>query len=120
VLLRSRGAEVHTCESADEARDVIERVRPDVIVSDIGMPGENGYAFIRSVRARDEHRIPALALTGFASRQDAEEALRAGFDEHLAKPVRTDVLVAKLRELMDRVGASPAPGHGALRDAAPG
>jgi PAS domain S-box-containing protein len=116
VLLRSRGAAVHTCESAEDARRALDRVRPDVIVSDIGMPGENGYAFIRSVRARDEDRIPAIALTGFASRQDAEEAMRAGFDEHLAKPVHIEVLVAKLRDMVGLVrGASAAPDQGALR-----
>ena len=109
LLLRARGADVHICGSADEARTVLERVRPDVIVSDIGMPGEDGYAFIRSVRARGEVQIPAVALTGFASQQDVEEATRAGFDAHLGKPVRTDVLVAKLRELVDRVDSSPSP-----------
>jgi CheY-like chemotaxis protein/anti-sigma regulatory factor (Ser/Thr protein kinase) len=121
ALLEARGAEVHPCESAADARSALDRVRPDVIVSDIGMPGENGYAFIRSVRARADGQIPAVALTGFASRQDVEEAMRAGFDEHLAKPVRIDVLVATLRDMVGRgLAASADPGPGALREAAPG
>jgi CheY-like chemotaxis protein len=103
---------VHACDSAEEARRALDRVRPDVIVSDIGMPGENGYAFIRSVRARGEGHVPALALTGFASRQDAEEAARAGFDEHLAKPVLTDVLIAKLRGLVRLAQKERAPEAG--------
>lgn len=121
VLLRARGAEVHACESAADARSALDRVRPDVIVSDIGMPDENGYAFIRSVRARADGTIPALALTGFASRQDVEEAMDAGFDEHLAKPVRIDVLVARLRDMVGLGrGVSATPGPGALREAALG
>lgn len=112
VLLRARGADVHPCESAAAARSALDRVRPDVIVSDIGMPGENGYAFIRSVRARADGQIPAVALTGFASRQDVEEAMRAGFDEHLAKPVRIDVLVATLRDMVGSgLAASADPGE---------
>jgi hypothetical protein len=121
VLLRARGAEVHPCESAADATSALDRVRPDVIVSDIGMPGGNGYAFIRSVRARADGQIPAVALTGFASRQDVEEAMRAGFDEHLAKPVRIDVLVARLRDMVGRgPGASGGPGPRELREAASG
>ncbi len=108
LVLEHSGAEVHACASAAEARRVLERVRADVLVSDVGMPDETGYAFLRSVRARGGPHLPAVALTGFASRQDAEEAARAGFDEHLAKPVPAGTLVAKLRELARRSGPGAA------------
>jgi two-component system, chemotaxis family, CheB/CheR fusion protein len=68
------------------------------------MPGENGYEFARWVRARAGNYIPAIAITGFASTQDREEAARAGFDDHLAKPVNADELIAKLLHLLRRSG----------------
>src|SRR5262249_40593411 len=76
--------------------------RPDVIISDIGMPGENGYVLIRAIREREEgrrHRTLAIAMTGFAGRQDRELALRAGYDDHLAKPIEPDALCERVRAL---------------------
>jgi len=69
---------------------------PDVIVSDIGLPGVDGYQLLKSIRARsaDGARVPALALTAFARSEDRELALSAGFDEHLAKPVDPDRLLS--------------------------
>jgi len=66
------------------------------------MPGENGYALIRAIRDHEEgrsHRTFAIAITGFASRKDHEAALRAGFDEHVAKPVEADDLLDRMRVL---------------------
>ena len=99
MVLEHAGAEVHACGSAAEARRALEQARPDVIVSDIGMPGETGHAFLQWVRAQGGPRVPAVALTGFASLQDGKEAARSGFDAHLAKPVPADVLVAMLLEM---------------------
>jgi two-component system CheB/CheR fusion protein len=86
--------------SVAEALAAYDRRPPDVLVSDIGMPGRNGYDLIREVRGRDRRRgvtTRAIAITGFAALQDRSAALAAGFDEHIAKPVDPEVLVAKLR-----------------------
>ena len=101
-LLQERGAKVRAVESAAEAREAIEMRRPRLIISDIGLPGEDGYAFMRDVRARDPKRqIAALAVTAFARPEDRQQALEAGFDEHLPKPVDPD----KLLELAAKLAA---------------
>jgi CheY-like chemotaxis protein len=83
----------------------VRRVRPDMIVSDIGMPGEDGYDFIRRVRAlaADEGgRTPAAALTAFARAEDRTRALRAGYQTHVAKPVEPTELTAVVASLATR------------------
>jgi PAS domain S-box-containing protein len=102
LALEQSGALVHAASSAAEARRTLERVAPDVIISDIGMPGENGYAFLRAVRSGRDPYVLAIAISGFASKQDREEAAMAGFDDHLAKPVNADALVARLCDLLRR------------------
>jgi CheY-like chemotaxis protein len=95
------GAKVRAVASAAQARDALERAAPDVLVSDIGLPGENGYTLIRKVRAADAERgrrIPALALTAFTRPEERQEAIDAGFDEHLPKPV-------VLADVVDKVAA---------------
>jgi CheY-like chemotaxis protein/anti-sigma regulatory factor (Ser/Thr protein kinase) len=93
-LLEERGAKVRAVESAAEARDAIELRRPRLIISDIGLPGEDGYEFMRGVRASDPKRsIVALAVTAFARPEDRQQALAAGYDEHMPKPVDPDRLL---------------------------
>jgi PAS domain S-box-containing protein len=91
LTLDSRGARVHLVTSAGEALESISHDRPDVMIADIGMPQEDGYALIQTVRAQErEHshtRLPAIALTAYASTTDRDQALAAGYDLHLAKPV---------------------------------
>lgn len=90
VALEEAGAAVTAVTSVQAALAAISRVRPDVLVSDIGLPDEDGYALIRRVRereARDGGFLPALALTGFARAEDREHALDAGFQLHIVKPV---------------------------------
>jgi CheY-like chemotaxis protein len=102
TLLTQRTAEVFAGESAAEAFDLLLRERPDVLVSDIAMPEEDGYMLIRRVRAlsADEGgRIPALAVTAYAGRADRTRALEAGFDGHFAKPIDIDSLVERLVEI---------------------
>jgi signal transduction histidine kinase len=96
------GATVLCSSSAAEARVEMSRQQPDAIVSDIGMPGEDGIAFMRSLKKHAEHAlIPAIALTAYASTKDRGEALAAGYYEHVAKPVPpyqlARVIVAALR-----------------------
>ena len=85
VLVRS-GAQVRTASTVEDAiRQLIER-RPDVLLSDIGLPNEDGYALIRRVREIDGE-VPAGALTAYAGPEDRRRALEAGFHAHIAKPV---------------------------------
>ena len=79
--------------------------RPDVIVSDVGMPEADGYDLIRQVRARHSPKeIPAIALTAFARPEDRKRALLAGFQSHVAKPVDPAELVAAVASLAGRTG----------------
>ena len=96
------GAQVSTAASASEAMEVLERATPDVLVCDIGLPGEDGHALIRKVRALEAERggrIPALALTAYAGPEDRQKALAAGFDTHVPKPAAPAELVAKVAVL---------------------
>jgi PAS domain S-box-containing protein len=89
-ILGQAGAVVTVAASADEALDVLRRWRPDVLVSDIGMPGDDGYVLIRKVRAlgfEDGGQVRAVALTAYARSEDRVLALEAGFHTHIAKPV---------------------------------
>jgi CheY-like chemotaxis protein len=89
VLTRA-GADVLTAASTAEALPLIERERPDVLVSDIEMPGEDGYSLIRRVRALPAEqggRVPAVALTAYGRTQDRVQSLAAGFTMHVPKPV---------------------------------
>lgn len=88
--LESMGAKIQAVESAKTAMEVLPQFRPDVIVSDISMPGEDGYSFIKKVRALSAEsggQTPAIALTAYAGSSDADRCLQAGFQLHLPKPV---------------------------------
>ncbi|HXC40025.1 MAG TPA: ATP-binding protein [Burkholderiales bacterium] len=103
-LLEDCNGTVITASSAEEALQVLTREAPDVLVSDIGMPAEDGYAFIRRVRALDDANanIPAIALTAYARPEDRSKAFHGGFQVHLAKPVATMELIAVVRNLGKR------------------
>ena len=90
AVLRNYGAQVKICQSAREALDALPDWQPRVLVSDIGMPGEDGYDLISQVRALPPAQggaVPAMALTAYARATDREMALRAGFNTHVIKPV---------------------------------
>lgn len=100
--LESHHAIVLTAGSTPEALDVLTRERVDVVVTDIAMPGEDGYALICKIRASTDPAtasIPAIALTASARSEDRHLALRAGFQLHLAKPVGPDDLSAVIATL---------------------
>ncbi|HZS04030.1 MAG TPA: ATP-binding protein [Blastocatellia bacterium] len=112
TMLTRCGAEVTACASAAEALEVLRECRPDVLISDIGMPGEDGYDLIRKVRALGpEHGggIPALALTAYARGVDRARAISAGFQVHLAKPVDPSDLSAVVAGLVGRGGSGNKP-----------
>jgi CheY-like chemotaxis protein len=92
-------------ESAADALEKLGPVKPDFLISDIGLPGEDGYDLIRKLRSLPAEAggdIPAIALTGYVSVQDRNLALRAGYQEHLPKPVDTNRLVELLGQLASR------------------
>jgi CheY-like chemotaxis protein len=96
LLLRAHGAEATAVDTAFEALSLMESQTFDALLADIGLSGASGYRLIRAVRARpaaNGGRIPAVALTGYASPQDIAQALDSGYDWHLAKPVDPSALV---------------------------
>ena len=102
TVLQDSGAEVILAASVGEALEALQQSRPDVLVSDIGMPGEDGYALMRKIREMESVSgvsIPAVALTGYARVEDYREALAAGFQLHVAKPVRPAELIAVVASL---------------------
>jgi PAS domain S-box-containing protein len=102
LALEESGAQVRSAESVPQALAKYHAKAPDVLISDIGMPGQDGYMLIRAIREHEEghqRRTLAIAITGFATPQDRETALRSGFDEHVAKPVQIESLLERVRVL---------------------
>jgi PAS domain S-box-containing protein len=101
VILKSYGAKVAASESAQNALAILENFSPDVIVSDIAMPEEDGYSLIRKVRAMTSKlcSTPAIALTAYVGEDCAKHALTAGFQAHLAKPLDVNKLILTIYEL---------------------
>ena len=107
TILEGCGAQVTAVASAGAALAALEQVKPDVLVSDIGMPGENGYELIKKIRALEPERggkVPAVALTAYVGPKDRRRAILAGFQTHIAKPVEPDELVAVVASLGWRDG----------------
>lgn len=99
------GYEVTTVTAASEALMLVQTAAPDVILLDIGMPDMDGYTLIKTLRAmseKDGGRTPAVALTAFARSEDRRQAMLAGFDVHVAKPVEPGELVAVVSRLASR------------------
>jgi len=106
-LVAASGAKATTASSVAEALDVLARQRVDVLVSDIGLPGDDGYALIRRLREREHQQggLPAIALSAYARPEDRDRALASGFQAHVAKPVDPGELLAVIARL-----AQPAEG----------
>ena len=106
-LLEDCDAAVTTASSVQEALECLRADRPDVLISDIGMPGEDGYALIRRVRALAAERggnLPAIALTAYARSEDRTRSILAGYQMHVAKPVEPSELIATVASLAGRAG----------------
>lgn len=104
-VLVQAGAEVIECRSADEALEAVAQRRPGVLISDIEMPGQDGYSLIRKVRAQSPERggkIPAVALTAFGRPEDRIRSLTAGFNIHVSKPVDPAELIAIVASMIGR------------------
>jgi CheY-like chemotaxis protein len=102
TVLGRHGARVTAVSSGARALAEIEHVKPDVIISDIAMAGENGYDVIKKIRSLGPEKgghVPAIALTAYTGTSDRRQALLAGFQTHLAKPVEPDELLAVILSL---------------------
>jgi PAS domain S-box-containing protein len=109
IILTDRGAVVTAAANAEDALDLIAVDPPDLIVSDIGMPGTDGHEFLRRLRAAERQalasspqarRIPAIALTSFTRDADRVHAVEAGYDAHCSKPVQPMALVRQIAQLL--------------------
>ena len=116
IILGDRGAAVRCASTAQEALALLDEQRPDILISDIGMPGKDGYDLIREVRQKEaslrksangRSRVSAIALTSFSREQDRELALTCGFDAHCAKPLKPLNLV---QQILTLVGADAGKG----------
>jgi PAS domain S-box-containing protein len=106
-VLRDHDADVVTADSPAEAMAILKQQRPTVLISDIGMPGKDGYDLMRSIRAlsaEDGGETPAVALTAFARSEDRTRAMLAGYQVHISKPFEPRELVATLASLAGRTG----------------
>ncbi len=101
TVLAGKGASVSAASDAVQALAMFESCTPDVIVSDIEMPGEDGLSLIRRLRTKSGD-VPAIAVSGFAAQKDAARALDAGFDVHVPKPIEPTELVTAIRDLARR------------------
>ena len=103
VMFQQYAVDVTAVASAAEALEAIKQIKPDILISDVGLPGEDGYALIRKIRQLPPEQgglVPAIALTGYASLQDRARAFEVGYQEHTAKPVDIDNLIELVKSLI--------------------
>ncbi len=111
VLFTQFDLQITAVASVAKALAVLENARPDILISDIGMPDQDGYDLIRQIRQLPPEkggRIPAIALTGYASLQDRQLALKAGYQDHLSKPVDVNELFEIVKSIVDQTDHSKA------------
>jgi PAS domain S-box-containing protein len=105
TMLKQHGAQVSSAASAKDAFSLFCERLPDVVISDIGMPDEDGYDLIQKIRALSEKAgglTPAIALTGYATRKDRERSLASGYQQHIAKPIDQSQLVSAISSLVKK------------------
>ena len=105
IMLVQFGIEVKTSSSAQEALEILELWKPDILISDVGMPDEDGYSLIQQVRELERERggqTPAIALTGYSRAEDRSQLLAAGYQVHLSKPVELASLLDAIMSLSGR------------------
>jgi CheY-like chemotaxis protein len=105
TMLKQHGAEISSAASAKDAFTLFSEKVPDVVVSDIGMPDEDGYELLQRIRALPVEAgglTPAIALTGYATRKDRERSLSSGYQLHIAKPIEQSELVSAIAGLVKR------------------
>jgi CheY-like chemotaxis protein len=105
TMLKRYGAEVTSCSSVRLALASFEEKPPDILISDIAMPEQDGYDLLRKIRALPPERggdVAAIAVSGYATRRDRERALAGGYQLHLAKPVEQSELVSAIASIVGR------------------
>jgi len=110
TILIEAGGQVVTAASTAEAFDALPVFQPDVVISDIGMPEEDGYSFIRNLRQVDPvdgGAIPAVALTSYTRAEDRKKAMAAGFTTHIGKPVHPAELLAAVMQVVAQKVSPP-------------
>jgi CheY-like chemotaxis protein len=103
TMLESLGAIVVTAASATAAIAALQEQLPDIVIADIGMPNVDGYALMRYYRALPPEqggKLPAIALTAYAREHDQQQAIAAGFEMHLSKPVEPEILIKAIASLV--------------------
>ena len=102
-MLRDADARVFSATNVSDALELLSTTTPDLLISDIAMPGQDGFALIESVRSSNggTKDIPAIAFTAFASASDRKRALAAGYRAHLTKPIQPDELLAACVALLE-------------------
>ena len=106
VVFAEYGAKVTTAASASQAIELIKSLQPDILISDIGMPNEDGYSLVKKVRELDSQQareIPAMALTAYVTKEDNKQAILSGFQMHLSKPVDTNALITAVAKLAGKM-----------------
>lgn len=113
AALRQRSADVTAVSSARAALEAIRNCRPDVLISDIAMPGEDGYQLIKKViELKLEPELPAIAITAYAKEEDRQSALAAGFHRYLSKPVELREFISAVAEIKDQRESERETGNG--------
>jgi CheY-like chemotaxis protein len=113
AVLADRGAHVRTAGSAEEARGLLAQQRPDILISDLGMPREDGCEMMRHIRRVElaqARRIPAVAVTAYPVRDARELALQSGFDAVVSKPIDVNDLVSTVVQVAETAERLPAAG----------
>lgn len=103
-MFEEYGAFATAVASVDEALAILEQAKPDILISDIGMSGQDGYTLVRKLRSLEPEkggRIPAIALTAYTREEDRLEALSAGFQQHLSKPIDPNKLIAAVANVLE-------------------
>lgn len=120
IILESHGASVLSASSGAQALSIINQTSPDVLLSDIGMPGMDGYELIEQVRSRERQNraanladvhLPAAAISAFTRREDRRKAFLSGFSFHIPKPIDVDVLLNTVAQLVGRNVRTAQRGH---------
>jgi CheY-like chemotaxis protein len=100
-VLEKAGAEVQSATTMIAALECLTQFKPNLLISDLAMPNQNGYELLQKVRAQ-QGEIPAIVLTAYASTTTAERSLQAGFQRHLTKPIEPEVLITTIVDLIDK------------------
>jgi CheY-like chemotaxis protein len=104
ITLEESGAEVTTAPSVAEAIELFKELHPTLLISDLGLPFEDGFSLIRELRTLEAAlgwQVPAIALTGYAGKEVRERALERGFQQYLTKPIFPDVLLEVILQLLN-------------------